>query len=117
VRFERAAQLKRNVYVARTDHSFVKLIEQQQISESKNGMSVQGLDDAFEMGAALDVPLDNSEKGFRAWTRSPKLVHSRLVEPPPKLSLVLAIKLRAAQFIEPSKAAKLSDNVVSFAKW
>jgi hypothetical protein len=77
-------------------------------------MSVQGLDDAFETGAALDVPLDNSEKGSRAWTRSSKLIHSRLVESPPKLSLVLAIKLRAAQFVEGGEAAKLGDHVVSF---
>src|SRR2546425_7137546 len=98
--FEHAAQLESDIPVARANHPVVKLVQQQQISEPKDGVSVQYLDDSFEMSAALDVPLDDSQERLQSRAGVWKFIHSRFVQQQAKLSLVLAIEPRLAELLE-----------------
>ena len=110
--FEHAAQLESDILVARASHPVVKLVQQQQISKLKDGVTVQYLDDSFEAGAALDVPLDDSQERLQSRTGVCKLIHSRFVEQPAKLSLVLAIELRLAELLERGEALELIDEML-----
>src|SRR5213594_844052 len=78
--FEHATQLEGDILVARANHPVVKLVQQQQISELKDGVSVQYLDDSLEMSAALDVPLDDSQERLQSRTGFRKFIHSRFVQ-------------------------------------
>src|SRR5882724_2869145 len=110
--FEHAAQLKSDILVTRANHPVVKLVQQQQISELKDGVTVQHLDDSFETSAALDVPLDDSQERLQSRAGGRKLIHARFVQQPAKLSLVLAIELRVAELNECCEALELIDEML-----
>jgi len=55
---QRPAEFFRDTQIAGTQHSVIQLIEQQQIGESKDRVSVQSVYDALEPRPAFDIPLD-----------------------------------------------------------
>jgi len=103
---QRLAEFFRHTQVAGAQHSFVQLIEQQQIGESKDRVSVQNVDDALEPRSAFDVPLDYPEKRSQPRPRAPQPEDSRLVEQLLQFSRMPLIKFRAPKFIEGCEAAK-----------
>src|SRR6266705_6054362 len=111
MRFEHAAQLESDILIARANHPLVKLVQQQQISEPKDGVSVQYFGDSREMSAALDVPLDDSQERLQSRAGIWKFIHSRFVQQPAKLRLVLAIELRLAELLECGEALDLIDEM------
>src|SRR6267378_5750066 len=78
IRRQRPGQVFRDAQIARTQHSFIQLIEQQEIGESKDGVSVQNVDDALEPRPAFDIPLDYPQKRSQPRSSAPRPEDSRL---------------------------------------
>jgi hypothetical protein len=95
----------RHVQVAGAQHSFIQLVEQQQIGEAKDRMCIQNFDDSRKPRSAFDVPLDYPEKRSQPGSRAPRMKDSQLVEQLLQFRFVLLIKLRAPKFIESCEAA------------
>jgi hypothetical protein len=102
-----AAQLKRDVAIAGTKHPIVKFIQQQKVCEAKHRMRVQDFDYSIKPRAALDVPLDDSQKRAQSRLNIRRFVNSRLVKQTLQLGLARLIKIRTAKFVNGGESLKL----------
>ena len=75
-------------------------------------MMIQDLDDAVELGAALDVPHDNAQEGFEARCRTGGAIEARFIEQLAELVLMRLLKSGAAQFGECLEAFEFFDEML-----
>ena len=105
-------QFQRDLAIARTRHAVVEFVQQQEVGISQRRMMIQDLDDAVELGAALDVPHDNAQEGFEARRRTGGAIEARFIKQLAELALMRLIKSGAAQFGECLEAFEFFDEML-----